>query len=727
MTESIERTRDTFGRFVRRTAPLVPEHPALPDNPALHRPELYLNRELSSLDFQQRVFEEARDETNPLLERVKFLAIVDSNINEFFMIRVSGLKQQEAAGNTAAVGRDGLTPRETLRAIHDKIAALLCAQSAYLRGTLLPALARHDLHLHAYRDLTPEQRAAADAYFTREIFPVLTPLAVDSGHPFPHISNLSLNLLVRVRDAAGEHTARIKIPTSLPRFIPVPMSATTVTTAGAAGVHAPQAFVWLEEVIVANLHALFAAVEIVAAYPFHITRNADIEIQEMEAEDLLEMVEQGLERRQFGFVVRLLVNETMPDDVCEWLMEKLEITHDDVYRTMGPLELNDLMQLLRLERPDLKDPPFVPRTPAALTEAEDIYAAIRAGDIMLQHPYDSFGPVIDFIRAGSDDPNVRAIKQTLYRVGKDSPIVMALAEARDDETQVAVLVELKARFDEENNIVWARALERKGVHVAYGMPGLKVHCKAALVVRREADGIRRYVHLGTGNYNAGTSRVYTDIGLFTANEEIGADVSDLFNFLTGYSNQQQYRKLLVAPVTLRRRVFEMIERERGYGAAGRIIIKTNHLVDEEMIEELYRASRAGVRVNLICRQTCCLRPGVPGVSDNIRVISIVGRFLEHSRIYLFGNGGETEIYLGSADLMTRNLDRRVEVLFPLEDPDLQAHMEQNILHAFLRDTTKARELMPDGTYRRVQPAEGEAPFNAQEYLLAGDGPHPRGG
>ena len=417
----------------------------------------------------------------------------------------------------------------------------------------------------------------------------------------------------------------------------------------------------------------------------------------------------------------------MPDDICRWLVANLEITQANVYVMAGRLGLDNLMQLLRLDRPDLKDPPFVPRTPAALQDANDMYAAIREGDILLQHPYDSFGAVVDFIQASNTDPNVRAIKQTLYRVGKDSPIVMALMNARDDETQVAVLVELKARFDEENNIVWARALERKGVHVAYGMPGLKVHCKAALVVRREADGVRRYVHLGTGNYNAGSARVYTDIGLFTANEEIGADVTDLFNFLTGYSNQQQYRKLLVAPVSLRRRVFEMIERERGYGAAGRIIIKTNHLVDEEMIEELYRASRAGVRIEIICRQTCCLRPGVPGVSDHIRVISIVGRFLEHSRIYLFGNGGNTEIYCGSADLMTRNLDRRVEVLFPIEDPALRAQVEHEVLGVYLRDTAKARELLPDGTYRRVQPADGEVPFNAQEYLLAGDGHHPRGG
>jgi len=714
MAEMAERQRDTFGRFVRRD-PLIPEHPALPSDPVLAAPELYINRELSVLDFQWRVFEEAQDDTNPLLERVQSIAYVSTNVDEFFMIRAAGVKQQIDTRTTTVVGRDGMTPRETLHAIHANANALLTTQGAYLEDTLLPMLAAHDVHVCAYHDLDNAQCAAADQYFMREVFPVLTPLAVDSGHPFPHISNRSLNLLVVVRDAAGEHIARVKIPQSLPRFVIVPPTATMQEH---AGIHRARASVWLEQVIIANLGTLFAGTEIVAAYPFHVTRNADIEIQELEAEDLLQTIAQGLEQRQFGSVVRLMVDDTMPETLVQWLTTKLELTASDVYTMRGPLGIGDVMQLTKVDRPDLKYPSFVPGTPAALRDGVSIYAAIAGGDILVHHPYDSFNPVVDFIQAGSADPNVRAIKQTLYRAGSDSPIVEALANARDEETQVAVLVELKARFDEENNIVWARALERRGVHVAYGMPGLKVHCKAALVVRREADSVRRYVHLGTGNYNAGTARGYTDLGLFTANEEIGADVSDLFNFLTGYSNQQEYRKLLVAPVSMRRRAFEMIERECALGERGRLLFKTNHLVDEEMIEELYRASQLGVKIDLICRQTCCLRPGIPGISENIRVISIVGRFLEHSRVYLFGNGGETEIYVGSADLMTRNLDRRVEILFPIEDASLRKHIERDILDVALRDTAKARELHADGTWHRVRPTAGEEPFNSQEYLLS---------
>ena len=470
--------------------------------------------------------------------------------------------------------------------------------------------------------------------------------------------------------------------------------------------------------MIANLPTLFPGKEIVAAYPFHVTRDADIEIQEFEAEDLLDTIEEQLERRGFGFAVRLVVDATMPETLRNWLMEKLEVYPSDVYTLNGYLGLGDLMQLLRIDRPDLKDPPFVPQAPPVLGMGATSTRPIRQGDILLHHPYDSFAPVVDFIKAGSTDPAVRAIKQTLYRVGKDSPIVEALAEARDEDTQVAVLVELKARFDEENNIEWARALESKGVHVAYGMLGLKVHCKVALIVRREQDGIRRYVHLGTGNYNASTARTYTDLGLLTANEEIGADVSDLFNYLTGYSDQREYRKLLVAPVNLRRRIIELIERETALGPKGRLIFKTNNLVDEQIIESLYRASQAGVKIDLICRTICCLRPGVPGLSENIRVISILGRFLEHSRIYLFGNGGHEEIYLGSADLMTRNLDRRVEVLFPIEDPAIRAHIRDDILETYLRDTDKARQLDPDGRYRPIPRPEGEPPFNAQEWLLS---------
>jgi polyphosphate kinase len=725
MAGTMVRVRDSNGRFVRRPpAPKAAVEPAPAHTPPvtptvapvtdLAAPEWYINRELSLLAFQWRVFEQARDEHTPLLERVKFLAILSTNLDEFFMVRVSGLKQQVEA-DSAEIARDGMTPRETLHEIHKVVFALMESQCRYLNDVILPALAENDIHLLTYDELNENQRHAATDYFMHEVFPVLTPLAVDSGHPFPHISNRSLNLLVVVRDEAGEHIARVKIPQSLPRFVPV---TTTAPMRDASGIHRPRASAWLEQVVIANLPTLFPGKEIVAAYPFHVTRDADIEIREIEAEDLLVSIQEQLERRSFGFAVRLVVDATMPEVLRNWLMEKMDVYPSDVYTLNGYLGLGDLMQLLRIDRPDLKDPPFVAQAPPVLKDGSDIYTTVRQGDILLHHPYDSFVPIVDFIKAGSTDPAVRAIKQTLYRVGKDSPIVEALGEARDEDTQVAVLVELKARFDEENNIEWARALESKGVHVAYGMMGLKVHCKVALIVRREQDGIRRYVHLGTGNYNASTARTYTDLGLLTANEEIGADASDLFNYLTGYSDQREYRKLLVGPVNLRRRIFELIARETALGPKGRLIFKMNNLVDEEMIESLYRASQAGVKIDLICRTICCLRPGVPGLSENIRVISILGRFLEHSRIYLFGNDGHEEIYLGSADLMTRNLDRRVEVLFPIEDAAIRAHIRDDILETYLRDTDKARQLDPDGHYRPIPRPDSEPPFNAQEWLLS---------
>jgi polyphosphate kinase len=707
--------RDSNGRFVRRT-PRPPARPdAAPDAtpPDLSDPSLYINRQLSTLSFPQRVFGQAMEPDTPLLERVNFIGIVSQVLDEFFTVRVAGLKQQVHA-NSEDLAWDGMTPRETLHEIHKIAADLMQDQCRQMRDVLIPALAEHDIYLLTYDDLNETQRQAATDYFRREIFPVLTPLAVDSGHPFPHISNLSLNLLVVVRDSAGEHIARVKIPGLLPRFVPVP---TTAAMQEEAGIHRARALVWLEQVVTANLQTLFPGVEIVGAYPFHVTRDANVEFRELGADDLLEVIDEQLERRGFGFVVRLVVDGTMPDALKTWLMEKLDVYPSDVYTVDGHLGLVDLKQLLRIDRPDLKYPPFVPQIPPQLRDSGDMYAAIRQGDILLHHPYDAFVPVVDFIKTGSEDPSVLAIKQTLYRVGGDSPIVTVLADARDEETQVAVLVELKARGDEENNIEWARALESKGVHVAYGIPGLKVHCKAALIVRREQDGIRRYVHLGTGNYNASTARAYTDLGLLTVNEEIGADVSDLFNYLTGYSVQREYRQLLVAPVNLRQRITELIERETALGPKGRMILKTNHLVDERIIAALYRASQAGVRIDVICRTTCCLVPGVPGVSENIRVISILGRFLEHHRIYLFGNDGDDEIYCGSADLHPRNLDHRVETLFPITDPALHAHIRDTILAAYLRDTKGASLLGPDGIWRRIQPAEGEEPFSAQEWLL----------
>jgi polyphosphate kinase len=712
---TLVRVRDSNGRFVRPT----PRQTANADvatgatTPDLTDPSLYINYQLSILSFSQRVFEQAMEEQTPLLQRVHFIGIVSQVLDEFFTVRVAGLKRQVRA-NTEDVALDGMTPREALHDIHQLAGEMMEAQCRYLRDVLTPALAADDIHLLSYQDLDDVQRQWATDYFLREVFPVLTPLAIDSGHPFPHISNLSLNLLVVVRDSTGEHYARVKIPGLLPRLVQVP---TTTPMQEAAGIHRARALVWIEHIVIANLQTLFPGMEIVSAYPFHVTRDANVEFQELGADDLLEVIDEQLEQRGFGFVVRLVVDGTMPDSVRTWLMEKLDVHPSDVYVINGHLGLADLTQLLRIDRPDLKYPPFVPQIPPPLRDGGDIYASIRQGDILLHHPYDSFAPVIDFIKTGSTDPNVLAIKQTLYRVGGDSPIVTVLADARDEETQVAVLVELKARGDEENNIEWARALESKGVHVAYGIPGLKVHCKAALMVRRETDGIRRYIHLGTGNYNASTARLYGDLGLLTVNEEIGADVSDLFNYLTGYSDQREYRQLLVAPVNLRQRVTELIERETTLGPKGRMILKTNHLVDERIIQALYRASQAGVQIQIICRTTCRIVPGVPGVSENIRVVSLLGRFLEHHRIYLFGNDGNEEIYCGSADLHPRNLDHRVETLFPIMDPALRTHVHEDILAIYLRDTAGASELGPDGIWRRVRPPEGEEPFSAQEWFL----------
>jgi polyphosphate kinase len=689
---------------------------------ALTDPSLYINQELSWLAFNERVLEEAEDPSHPLLERIKFLAIVSTNTDEFFMIRVAGLKQALAMG-IGPRGDDGLAPSAALAAINRRVHELSQRQRRCLYDELLPALARQGIHVLDYDQLDADQRAALADFYEREIFPVLTPLAVDSGHPFPHISNLSLSLLVVIHEAGGTRLARVKVPGVLPRLVPVEPGP---AQAGAVeGGHRPACFVWLEQVVAANIQSLFPGKEIVATYPFRVTRNADMEIQEDEAADLLASVEASLRQRPFGFVSRLTVTSAMPDDCRVWLAEQLEVNPDDIYVLDGPLGLGALMELHKVDRPDLKDPPFTPRVPPALSDGEDLFSVLRRQDVLLHHPYDSFTPVIDLIKTASTDPHVLAIKQTLYRVGQNSPIVEALQEARDDDTQVAVLVELKARFDEENNIGWARALESHGVHVAYGLPGLKTHCKLALIVRRDRDGVRRYVHLGTGNYNAATARVYTDLGLLTSRPEIGADASEVFNYLTGYSEKRDYRRLLVAPVTLRERLAALIEREAAHarnGKPARLIFKMNQLVDGPMIQQLYRAAQAGVRIDLLVRGICCLRPGVPGVSETIRVISIVGRFLEHSRIFYFYNGGDEEVYLGSADLMPRNLDRRVEVVFPIQDPALRAQVRDGILEVQLRDTVKARELQPDGRYVRVRPAPGEAPLDSQAWFLA----HPTG-
>lgn len=685
----------------------------------LKEPALYINRELSHIEFNRRVLNEAFSENHPLLERVKFLAITASNMDEFFMVRVSGLKQQVYLGITDRPP-DGLLPREQLVAIHRRVTALVEREMTAWRR-LHQELAEEGIRVLNYEELKQGKQLRLREYFEQEIFPVLTPLAFDPGHPFPHISNLSINLAVLIRDpTSGEtHFARVKVPSTLPRLVPLkPLDPDELLP------RSGQKFVWLEQVIAANLDRLFPGMEIVAAHPFRVTRNTDMEIQEEEADDLLLTIEESLRRRHFGFVVRLEVDESMPDYIRDILMSNLDIGSHDVYTVDGPVGLSSVMQLHRLELPALKDPYFQPVVPPPFRTAESVFNTLKRQKGFLHRPYDSFAPVIDFIQTAAKDPEVLAIKMTLYRVGPNPPMVQALMRARENGKQVTVLVELKARFDEESNIEWARALERAGVHVVYGLIGLKVHCKVALVIRREREGIARYVHLSTGNYNATTARIYSDLDYLTCDEEVGADASELFNFLTGYSKQEEYRKFLVAPVNLRRSLLRFIERETEHGEAGHIMIKVNSLVDAQMIRALYRASQAGVKVDLIVRGICCLRPGLKGISENVRVLSIVGRFLEHSRIYYFHNQGEPALYVGSADLMPRNIDRRVEVLFPVEDPLLRSEIVENILNVQLRDTEKGYWLQSDGTYApaaaQLRENGKEAPlFNSQAWFLNG--------
>jgi polyphosphate kinase len=682
---------------------------------------MFINRELSWLDFNNRVLFEAEESTNPLLERVKFAAIFAVNLDEFFMIRVAGIKRKVDVG-IAVPGPDGRTPVEQLAAVRTKAQQALDQHAVVITRDLLPGLAAEGIEIVPYATLSDQQREAVTRRFEREIFPILTPQGIDRGRRFPHVSNRSLNLIVSLKLPDGSRFARIKIPATLPRFIPV-------TNGSGLDRNRPQVFTWLEQVVAANLGRLFAGADIVASYPFHVTRDSDIDLDEDGGDDdevnLMTVMRESIAQRAFGPVVRLMIDRTMPADVRDWLVEHLGATADDLYIVDGPLATEVLWELVTIDRHDLKDPPLTPAPVPRLSavpgqDPEDIFASIRERDILIHHPYQSFGAVVDFLRAAATDPNVVAIKQTLYRIGRDSPLIPSLIEARDDDTQVAVLVELKARFDEENNISWAEELEQHGVHVAYGLAGLKTHCKATLVVRRETSGLRRYVHLATGNYNASTARIYEDFGYLTAREDIGADVSDLFNVLTGFAYQEAYRGIWVAPSGLRQQFLTAIDREveahRRHGN-GRLVFKVNSLVDRLLVRALYRASRAGVRIELIVRGACCLRPGVTGWSDNIRVISVVGRFLEHSRIYYFGNGGEDEVRLGSADMMERNLDQRVEVVFPVEDKDWAAEIRDEIIPAYLRDTTNAWELLPDGTYCRIEPAPGATPFDVHTWLI----------
>ena len=677
----------------------------LNDNERIAGAERYLNRQLSWLQFNRRVLDEAFDERHPLLERAKFLAIFSSNLDEFFMVRVSGLQEQLEVG-AAELSPDGLSPSEQLRQIKPIVTELAAHQHACWTKSILPALRAAGVHIFDYVELDADQRALAARMFHDEIFPILTPLAFDPGHPFPHISNLSMNLAVVVHDAQrGERFARLKVPGMLPRLMPLPSE------------DGSEVLVWVEQVIAAHLDELFPGLEVVASYPFKITRDGDIELRDDAADDLLQSIEHVIQQRQFGRVVRLTVDQSIPPRILAILTENFEIGPGEVYQLPGPLGLGALMQLASVDRPDLKAPPIVPVVPSDLATT-DLFAAIRAKDLMLHHPFESFIPVVDLIRVAAEDPHVLAIKQTLYRVGRDTGIVDALRRARERGKQVTVLVELKARFDEENNIEWAKQLEDAGVHVVYGLMGLKTHCKVALIVRRESDGLRRYVHLSTGNYNASTARLYTDIGLLTCDPDAGADASDLFNYLTGYSAQRDYNMFAVAPIMLRETIVSLIEREIEQHQAhgnGALIFKMNSLTDIPMIDAMYRAAEAGVQIDLIVRGVCCLRPGVPGLSESIRVRSIIGRFLEHSRIYWFHNGGAAEIYLSSADLMSRNLDRRVETFFPIRRQALAERLHDDILLAYLRDTVNTHLLQPDGTY--VRPAPTDESFDVQEAML----------
>lgn len=688
----------------------------------LTAPALYINRELSLLEFQRRVLEEARDEENPLLERVKFAAIFGSNMDEFFMVRVSGIRKQVEA-NIMKLSEDGLTPREELAVIRKTTQVLMQDAQQCFQKKLLPKLDKEGIHILDYQKLSKSQKERADKYFKDVVYPVLTPLALDPGHPFPHISNLSLNLAIVIRDKKGkEKFARLKVPDTLPRLIPIKRSSGGERKDGTIPYH--HYFVWLDQVIASNLNDLFPGLEVVAAHPFRIVRDADIEIQELEADDLLESMQASIRKRKFGSVVQVAVHSSMPDEMRELLVDNLEVTQNDVYTMSHPLGLASLWQLYNsVERYDLKYPPYIQRLPKRLRKIEatdNIFDVIRAENVLLHHPYESFTPVVDFLHAAARDPNVLAIKQTVYRVGSNAPVVEALLEAAERGKQVAVLVELKARFDEESNIGWARALEDAGVHVVYGLVGLKTHCKITMVVRKEGEGIRRYLHLATGNYNAVTSRIYEDIGMFTCDDDMGSDATDLFNYLTGYSTKNTYKKLLVAPVNLRQQMEALIRREINHAVAGnkaRIILKMNSLVDMDMIQLLYQASQAGVKIDLIIRGMCCLRPGVKGVSENIRVTSVVGRYLEHSRIYYFQNNGDDEIYMGSADLMPRNLNHRVEVVFPIENKAQVRFLRDKILGSYLKDNTRARILQPDGKYLRAQPGENEKNFDVQAHLM----------
>jgi polyphosphate kinase len=669
------------------------------------------------LEFHGRVLEEALDQRNPLLERLKFISIFASNLDEFFMIRVSGLKEEMEY--QVEVSPDGLTPAQQLAKSRERVQTLIAEQARCLREDILPRLDETGISLVSYDSLSSHEKERLKDYFTEKIFPVLTPLAVDPSHPFPYISPLSLNIglmvnppqsmkLITSRKLVERRFVRIKVPSVLPRLVPVSASSSR--------------FVLLEEVIEANIHSLFPLMEPGKCHFFRVTRDADIDIREEEAQDLLSTIKEELRQRRFGTPVRLEVSPDMPDEMIEYLVSSLNLEANDVYKVDGPLNVQDLMSLYDVDRPDLKDAPFAPDVPAWFKKHNSIFDAIKKGDRMLHHPYDSYECVTEFINQAVDDPDVVAIKICLYRTGPDSPIPPALIRASELGKQVTALIELKARFDEEHNIEWAQKLDEAGVHVVYGIVGLKTHGKLTLVVRREGEALKRYVHIASGNYNPTTSCTYTDLGLFTVDDEIGRDATELFNYLTGFSEQRHYRKLMVAPVELRDKFNALLDREIEHKRAGRparVIAKFNRLADLQIIEKLYEVSRAGVEVDLIVRGICMLRPGIPGLSENIRVRSIVGRFLEHSRVFWFANGGAEEVYIGSADWMTRNLKHRIEVIAPVSDPKAKRYLRDVLLDTYLADNTKSRELQPDGHYTPV--LTDSEPFDSQEYFIGRPG------
>ncbi|MBI3409870.1 MAG: polyphosphate kinase 1 [Planctomycetes bacterium] len=676
---------------------------------ALDDPALYFNREMSWLEFNRRVLEEALDSSVPLLERLKFLAIFESNLDEFFMVRVGGLQQKVLAGIAVGSGADRMPPREQLERISKAVRQMQDDAYRCLREQLLPALDKEGILLRGLKDLSAEQRQSLTKYFRRDVFPVLTPLAIDVGHPFPHLLNKSLNLAVILqRPRSPENLfAVVQVPAVLPRFVPLAEKG--------------QFFAPLESVIRLHLPDLFPGMNIVCSTVFRVTRNSEYEIDDDEVEDLLQTIEEEVRKRRRAFAVRLEIDAEAPPDVSNYLMKELELEPQDVYPVPDILDLTGLFQIHGLPGfPQLRDPQFVSQPVAEFSNAPNVFAAIRARDILVHHPYESFGPVVDLIETAATDEKVLAIKQTLYRTSSESAIVKALQRAADNGKQVTAVIELKARLDEERNIQWARELEKAGVHVVFGFIGLKTHCKVALVVRREDEGIRRYVHLATGNYNQLTARVYTDLGLFTCNPDFCEDASALFNYLTGYCELPQWKKLVVAPSSLQSFMLEKIQQETANqqaGKTGRIIAKINGLLEPAIVQALYRASQAGVRIELICRGICALRPGLQGVSDHIRVTSIVDRFLEHSRVFYFHNAGEPQVYIGSADWMDRNLSRRVEVVFPIETPELKQRLIAEVLALSLADNAKARELLPDGSYRRVAKESGQPVLRSQERFL----------